>query len=894
MKKILFSGLIVLSLICLLCFSASGAFKEGDVTGDSKVTAADARQTLRWAVGLDTPDAEKLFAADLDLDGAVTAADARLTLRIAVGLDNADPYVPIEPTSESATTSAKTGPVEMPDFRPTQPETTTQSEAEISSNLDLFIDALSEGMAMVEIEEDMFSVNNNSDKVDAAPFDRIARIMDPKLYDMDGKSGFNAVDDPLTNGILSSFLDKDGYIIVPDIGKLSGCSVWTVPYTNSIRYSLTFKPADKTVVTYSDSIDCDLSEDGSAVSSEVDPVYHSNVLWTPTREDILDMFVSEGVEVSEFIAGYDNLTLSVVFNMNSGRIISVHVRSDLNASFKITRNGLTVPVKISPTVILTDLFKYDTDLSDLEDVDFEITGPEEITVDELPDRIKTIFTADRFFVNLPYISVDKDIECCGRLIFDDQKGVAFSFSILDEDFDLDDLTFVCLFEDKDGKRFPKECFLKYKDDKKYCDFSYILDSFDQDGYDSFDFISDVESVTRTTERFGEEYNYTYIVTTKDGYSIEFTDYYNIENIVASVSKDGQFLAVYEISDVGVDIVDSVFSKDGYRETGFDNILLSLYSKNIDYRYKAYLDHYKDLLLSKKYDYLSQTADLDSFISELLFPSVKYETPDSLAEDDMIPVPFNDLPDSIKRLFAPGRSGLRLHAAVNEELAIDFDVFIDPDKGIAMYVYYPDSENGDRAGVVVPFVKDDDKTSASAVYMIDTKSGKYADLFDMTGESVRVDASVDPLLSDTSVDLAELSFYSYETENPEGGKQTVYVIDIAGLDLAFIDKGDHAEMIVSLIDDAGNRVDVTADLYVINDFSDEVFSVEGFDKTDYADLIYGIAGIEQPEGSSASETIKSFEESIVLFINMLPQSSEELENDIASFLLPIVDKLEGLV
>lgn len=59
----------------------------GDMNGDGRVTAADARLALRAAVRLVTPTPQQLFAADMDGDGRMTAADARLILRKAVRLN---------------------------------------------------------------------------------------------------------------------------------------------------------------------------------------------------------------------------------------------------------------------------------------------------------------------------------------------------------------------------------------------------------------------------------------------------------------------------------------------------------------------------------------------------------------------------------------------------------------------------------------------------------------------------------------------------------------------------------------------------------------------------------------------------------------------------------------
>lgn len=63
-----------------------GSFK-GDVDGDGKITAADARLALRAAAKLTTLTKAQLEAADLTNDGRVTAEDARKILRVAAKLE---------------------------------------------------------------------------------------------------------------------------------------------------------------------------------------------------------------------------------------------------------------------------------------------------------------------------------------------------------------------------------------------------------------------------------------------------------------------------------------------------------------------------------------------------------------------------------------------------------------------------------------------------------------------------------------------------------------------------------------------------------------------------------------------------------------------------------------
>ncbi len=62
----------------------------GDVDGDGRVTASDARLILRAAAQLVTLTMEQEALADVDNDGAVTALDARIVLRVAAELETLD------------------------------------------------------------------------------------------------------------------------------------------------------------------------------------------------------------------------------------------------------------------------------------------------------------------------------------------------------------------------------------------------------------------------------------------------------------------------------------------------------------------------------------------------------------------------------------------------------------------------------------------------------------------------------------------------------------------------------------------------------------------------------------------------------------------------------------
>lgn len=60
----------------------------GDVDGNGKVLAADARLALRAAAHLEILSESAAAAADVDFDGNVTASDARKILRVSAGLDS--------------------------------------------------------------------------------------------------------------------------------------------------------------------------------------------------------------------------------------------------------------------------------------------------------------------------------------------------------------------------------------------------------------------------------------------------------------------------------------------------------------------------------------------------------------------------------------------------------------------------------------------------------------------------------------------------------------------------------------------------------------------------------------------------------------------------------------
>ena len=110
MKKTFLSVCISLLLVCAFCFSSFAAML-GDVDGDGKVMAADARLALRASVGLEkyAAGSDAFYAANVDGDDKITAGDARLILRAAVGLEKITQPEPAHVHSFGAWTADKTG-----------------------------------------------------------------------------------------------------------------------------------------------------------------------------------------------------------------------------------------------------------------------------------------------------------------------------------------------------------------------------------------------------------------------------------------------------------------------------------------------------------------------------------------------------------------------------------------------------------------------------------------------------------------------------------------------------------------------------------------------------------------------------------------------------------------
>ncbi len=107
MKKLFTLLLVVITAFILTIGASAKTVLKGDLNIDGKITAADARSTLRIAAKLDTADDTKMLIADVTNDKKITASDARSILRAAAKLDEAFGEIEIDSNTETETTTVQ-------------------------------------------------------------------------------------------------------------------------------------------------------------------------------------------------------------------------------------------------------------------------------------------------------------------------------------------------------------------------------------------------------------------------------------------------------------------------------------------------------------------------------------------------------------------------------------------------------------------------------------------------------------------------------------------------------------------------------------------------------------------------------------------------------------------
>lgn len=74
-------------------FDRNPDYSLGDIDGNGKISAADARKILRHAAQVAPLADDQMWSADINADEKVTASDARIALRISATLDSIDNYI---------------------------------------------------------------------------------------------------------------------------------------------------------------------------------------------------------------------------------------------------------------------------------------------------------------------------------------------------------------------------------------------------------------------------------------------------------------------------------------------------------------------------------------------------------------------------------------------------------------------------------------------------------------------------------------------------------------------------------------------------------------------------------------------------------------------------------
>lgn len=109
MKNKILAIILTFALLCssAILFASADGIILGDINGDGKVNAADARLALRAASRLDTLEGDAFIAADVDFNSKINANDARAILRHASNLEKL-PEMPTEENSSAETTTDET------------------------------------------------------------------------------------------------------------------------------------------------------------------------------------------------------------------------------------------------------------------------------------------------------------------------------------------------------------------------------------------------------------------------------------------------------------------------------------------------------------------------------------------------------------------------------------------------------------------------------------------------------------------------------------------------------------------------------------------------------------------------------------------------------------------
>lgn len=103
MKKILAALVVVMLAVIFTVGASAETYLRGDINKDGKLSASDARATLRIGAKLDEATEEQKLIADMNEDGKISATDARTILRISAKLEDSKGEISIGGNSGTET-----------------------------------------------------------------------------------------------------------------------------------------------------------------------------------------------------------------------------------------------------------------------------------------------------------------------------------------------------------------------------------------------------------------------------------------------------------------------------------------------------------------------------------------------------------------------------------------------------------------------------------------------------------------------------------------------------------------------------------------------------------------------------------------------------------------------
>lgn len=355
MKKsaIILSSVLLTVMLILSCSAAS--LMPGDMNGDGKITASDARSVLRIAAKLDKVSDELLKAADVNNDGEVRASDARIVLRVAAQLETL-------PGREEPTTGKEPTTTEQPSEEPTTDEKTNGDEQKIPPEIQIFLGGT-------------FTLTGNISSSDSPDPLNTLLICDGTIMRMDSITG------ELAFGILADSSTETAYVINPPK------NIYT-----QLSYTLM-----QTLGIY-DSFASDLFTSAGSDEEDPDPVISYGTL--NGQKSVIYTYIYSDSKV-EFIT--INGKVAVLNNYTIDDELETHIEIT-SISGQIDRNMLTLDSMkaVNIPVFISSFFDVSYDPSDKWDREYwydeywanetDWSGIEEtaITEDDLPEAIKLL------------------------------------------------------------------------------------------------------------------------------------------------------------------------------------------------------------------------------------------------------------------------------------------------------------------------------------------------------------------------------------------------------------------------------------------------------------------------------------------------------------------------